>query len=290
MKRIDTLVQDIYALLDDEAHLEVDPTVFGDEMKGHLSRVLSSREQGRDKPKLYASEYGDKCLRRLTYKVHVPEHGEKLEPHTRFKFMYGDLLESTVLALAEAAGHTVTHKQERIEEEGDSGYLVTGRTDAIIDGHMVDVKTMSSYAFRKYKDAGGVTEEVDDFGYRWQIAFYHHYYGLKNEPYFLGIDKQNGHIELFPVPDLPSSYDVDTRADLAFHTVYPEGDLAFPARGYSDIPEGKSGNRKLDIACSYCAFKNMCWPGLRTFVYSRGPVFLTHVAKEPNVPEVTDAS
>lgn len=287
MKKIDTLIPDIYALLDDKAHLEVDPTTFSLEMGGHLNRALSSREQGRVAEKLYASEYGDKCLRRLAYKVHVPEMGEKLEPHTRFKFMYGDLLESTVLALAEAAGHTVTHKQERIEQTNGGEYRVSGRTDAIIDGHMVDVKTMSTYAFAKYKAAGGVTEPVDDFGYRWQLAFYHHHYGLDTEPYFLGIDKQNGHIALFPVPDLPTKEEVEDRMRTSFATVYPKGKMEWPERGYSDVPEGKSGNRKLDIACSYCAYKNLCWPGLRTFVYSRGPVFLTHVAKEPNVPEVT---
>jgi hypothetical protein len=289
VKTIDTLVQDIYALLDDEAHLEVDPTVFGDEMKGHLSRVLSSREHGRNEPKLYASEYGDKCLRRLVYKVHTPEEGEALEPHTRFKFMYGDLLESTVLALAEAAGHTVTHKQERIEM-ANGAYRVSGRTDAIIDGHMVDVKTMSTYAFAKYKLAGGVTADTDDFGYRWQIGFYHHHYNLDKPPYFLGIDKQNGHIALFPVPDLPTKEEVEAKAAEAYTAVYPEGSLELPPRGYSDVPEGKSGNTKLDIACSYCAFKRQCWPGLRTFLYSRGPVFFTHVAKEPNVPEASGAA
>lgn len=288
-KKIDTLVEDIYALLDDEAHLEVDPSVFGDEMKEHLTRVLSSREHGRDEEKLYASEYGDKCLRRLVYKVHVPEVGESLAPHTRFKFMYGDLLESTVLALCEAAGHEVTAKQVRIEHRAD-GALVTGRTDAIIDGHVVDVKTMSTYGFNKYKAAGGITEPLDDFGYRWQLAFYHYHYDTGKEPFFLGIDKQNGHIALFPVPDLPTREEMEAKMKEAHKAVYPGGEREFPPRGYSDVPEGKSGNRKLDIACSYCPFKSSCWPGMRTFLYSRGPVFLTHVAKEPNVPEASSAT
>jgi hypothetical protein len=290
MKTIDTLVQDIYALLDEKAHAELGDGLassFSSDMASHMAKALASRSQEREVPKLYASEYGDKCLRRLAYKVHMPEIGEPLEPYTRFKFMYGDLLESTVLVLAKQSGHEVSHEQERIEYTLPTGALLTGRTDAIIDGHMVDVKTMSTYAFAKYKADGGVTEDNDGFGYRWQIAAYHHFYECKKEPYFLGIDKQNGHIELFPVTNLPSKLEVETQLERAFDTVYPEGSLEMPPRGYSPVPEGKSGNMKLDIACSYCAFKRECWPGLRTFLYSRGPVFLTHVDKAPNVMEVT---
>jgi hypothetical protein len=60
-----------------------------------------------------------------------------------------------------------------------------------------------------------------------------------------------------------------------------------PNRGFSSIPDGKSGNMKLDTQCSYCAFKDMCWPGLRTFLYSGKPRFLTEVVREPKVEEVT---
>jgi hypothetical protein len=286
-KTIDTLVPDIYALLADD-HDATEGGVLGaadylDQMGHHMVRALSSREHGRDGSKLYASEYGDQCPRRVWYKVHHPELGEKLEPHTRFKFLYGDILESAVLMLAKQAGHEVSHEQERIEILDSNGGRLTGRTDALIDGHMVDVKSMSTYAFNKYKADGGVTADNDSFGYRWQIAAYHHYYDCKKEPYFLGIDKQNGHIALFPVVDLPTAPQVNNKlAEMHKHVYESEG---VPPRGYTPVPEGKSGNLKLDIACSYCAFKADCWPGMRTFISSRGPVFLTHVEREPRMTE-----
>ena len=59
-----------------------------------------------------------------------------------------------------------------------------------------------------------------------------------------------------------------------------------PERGFSDVPDGKSGNLKLGVGCSYCAYKHHCWPDLRTFIYSTGPRFLTRVTRLPNVPEV----
>ena len=64
-----------------------------------------------------------------------------------------------------------------------------------------------------------------------------------------------------------------------------------PERCYPDEPEGKSGNRKLGISCSYCPFKHTCWAdsnggrGLRTFAYSTGVKFMTHINKEPRVEE-----
>ena len=55
---------------------------------------------------------------------------------------------------------------------------------------------------------------------------------------------------------------------------------------YEDVPDGKSGNRKLAIGCSYCQFRDKCYPNLRTFAYSNGPKYLTKVVKEPFVAEV----
>ena len=65
-----------------------------------------------------------------------------------------------------------------------------------------------------------------------------------------------------------------------------------PSKCYDDIADGASGNRKLDVGCSYCAYKVNCWKdansgtGLRKFIYANGPRYLTKVVKEPDVNEV----
>ena len=62
-----------------------------------------------------------------------------------------------------------------------------------------------------------------------------------------------------------------------------------PERGFDTVAFQASGNQKLGLNCSYCAFKKECWPDLRTFLYANtGPVYLTKVIKEPNVYEVKD--
>jgi hypothetical protein len=42
------------------------------------------------------------------------------------------------------------------------------------------------------------------------------------------------------------------------------------------------------MECSYCEFKKACWPGLKMFTYSHGPMYLTKIKKELKVPEVED--
>ena len=62
-----------------------------------------------------------------------------------------------------------------------------------------------------------------------------------------------------------------------------------PARGFEDVPQSKtSPNMKLGMECSYCEFKRVCWPGLKLFTYSHGPVYLTKVKKELRVDESDD--
>ena len=61
---------------------------------------------------------------------------------------------------------------------------------------------------------------------------------------------------------------------------------------YPPVPEGKSGNMKLDTNCVYCPHKYTCWQdsnggvGLRVIKYANGLKYLTRVAVLPKVDEV----
>ena len=67
-----------------------------------------------------------------------------------------------------------------------------------------------------------------------------------------------------------------------------------PDKCYPAVPDGKSGNYKLDTACMYCSYKFDCWSdandgkGLRVFNYSTGKRYFTKIEKEPNVDEVNE--
>lgn len=290
---IDSLVPDIHALIQkaiDGETVEIDPLILerlGADVQTAFKRMLDGKKKERPEKTLYASEVGKPCRRQLWYAVHDYK-GEDLLPHTKVKFLYGDLLESLLLALAEASGHKVEDRQKSIEIPLPNGWKIRGRMDANIDGVPVDAKSASSYAFKKFKE--GTLAEDDAFGYIPQLACYAEAENHKGTTAFLAIDKQNGTMALDKYHATPA-WTAAAIPDREGLVKTMESDSP-PPRGFEAEPEGKSGNMKLGINCSYCPHKAGCWKdanggeGLKGFLYSRGPVWLTHVEKTPDVPQI----
>lgn len=281
---INTLVEDIQGLFGAAPH-EVAPDRV--EALGHtIAQVVQSRlaeDDNSRKGTLRMSNLG-KGDRQIWYEVKGNLQTEPLPPDTKIKFLFGDIWEAIMLFLAKEAGHEVTHEQSEVVVDG-----IVGHMDAVIDGVVVDVKTASKYAFKKFKD--GTLQENDAFGYYEQLAGYAHALG-DIDGAWLAVEKEQGHMALLHAPkeDL-AALDIPGRIKHVKEVV--ESDSP-PERCYSDEEMGKSGNRVLGVNCSYCPFKFHCWSdandgvGLRTFLYSKGPVHFTHVEKEPkDIYEVT---
>lgn len=274
MASIDTLVEDIYQLFEGHICDEQNVEEFGKEIASLVSSRLSSYSG--DRPSyLRLSNIGKPCDRSIYYDVKGFDK-EPLLPHTKIKFLFGDLIEAMLLFLAKEAGHKVSRQQERVELNG-----IVGHIDAVIDDVLVDVKSASSYAFKKFKE--GTLPEQDSFGYIAQISGYKQALGIERAG-FLAMDKQNGHLCLYePHHYINSAGRIDHLKEILDNEEEPH-------RAFDPQPDGKSGNLKLCVECSYCGHKKSCWPELRTFLYSTGPKHLVHVEKEPNVPEITDDS
>lgn len=222
--------------------------------------------------------------RQLWYQFHPDEAepGEELQPHTHLKFLIGDVWEAVLLFLAKAAGHEVSHEQAEVEVDGIKGHI-----DAVIDGHVVDCKSASTFAFKKFKE--GRLSEDDPFGYMEQISGYSTALGMPGA--FLVGDKTLGHLTLLKVdPQDVEGIKINERIEHLKKVVESDQE---PDRCYEPVPDGQSGNMALGVNCSYCPFKFRCWSeandgiGIRTFLYSTGPKHLVNVAKEPKVPELT---
>lgn len=276
---IDTLVQDINAFVL-KNHEDAAPFGggIGGEIKDGYVRQLKKRDKVRDEKVIYFSELGDVCPRRQWYKYHKSDIGEALRPETKIKFMYGDMLESLVLQLARDSGHDVSKEQEGVEHvDSGSGWRIRGRIDAVIDGHVVDVKSVTKYSEMKFHD--GLKD--DPFGYYGQLNGYASV--LKSDDMgFLTIQKELGHINYFP-------FGVDKQ--VFEHTVQRaiksvDRDAPVEERIATMPQSSTSKNKKLSATCSYCAFKKHCFPELRAFAYSNKVEFLTEVVDTPRVPEI----
>lgn len=279
MKRLEQLPDDIYALLDPEIDHECSEEnleAFCTNLK-ELLRQRLGKYSAPDSPLRFSSL--GKPNRQMWYEAHPVEGSkEPMLPKTYLKFMYGDIIEQMLLFLAREAGHTVEMEQAEVEVDGVKGHI-----DAIIDGVVVDVKSASPFGYKKFEDRT-VTED-DPFGYVAQLSGYADVLTPGEGAAWLAQDKVSGDICVSPISSIVVRHHPPREriAELREVIAQPEP----PERCYPDKEDGKSGNRKLDTGCSYCAHKFRCWPSLRTFIYSNGPRYLTHVERLPDVPEVT---
>lgn len=273
------LVTDIYATLTKGAKVSDENL---NEFGKQLSNIIAARvTEERARPFTLRMSNLGKGARQLWYAKHY-EPEEKLEGHTLLKFLVGDIVESTLLFLAGVSGHSVTASQTEVAVDGIKGHI-----DADIDGVTVDVKSASDYAFKKFKD--GTLADNDSFGYVEQIAGYSK--ARDTDGAFLAMNKVTGHLAYLQyTKEELAGYNIEARIA---HLKEALDSPTEPERCYPDEKMGESGNRKLGVNCSYCEFKKRCWAdanggiGLRTFIYSTGPVFLTNVAVEPKVYEKT---
>ena len=284
-KTLDTLVKDIYDKLDtltEGKSLGVSDdtaTNFGNAMKEAL--LNWSSEHPVDKPTLRMSNIG-KPNRQLWYDMKSKAKTKAFSAPVQIKFLYGHILEEVVLFLARLAEHEVTSEQKEVDVAGIKGHM-----DCKIDGEVIDIKTASSFAFRKFKE--GTLPDDDPFGYMAQIAAYEESEGT-DKGGFLTLNKENGELALFR-PDELDKPNIKARIKLLREQMKEDTPPDFC---YSPIPDGKSGNMKLPRGCVYCRHKFECHKdsnigmGLRVFKYAKKFEYLTNVAKLPRVQEVTN--
>lgn len=281
-KDISTLIEDVQKVLL-EGPTEISDQDLEDFGKG-VANLIKSKLQVKQEKYLRFSNMGSPCERKLWYQINRPDEQEELTADTKLKFLFGDLTELLLLFLAKIAGHSVEGGQTQLDLHG-----IKGSRDAVIDGVLVDVKSTSSFSFKKFNEH--TLKDDDAFGYIPQLLGYLEasqddtLVTDKSRAAFWAFDKSLGHMCL----DFHQRPDWDWKAVIEYKqkTVsLPEP----PERAFEPQEFGKSGNMRLGTFCGYCSSKKLCYPELRTFLYSQGPTFLTTVVEEPRVFEVIDGS
>ena len=283
-KTLDTLVQDIYDKLDTLTEgkslnvSEETADAFGEAMKKAL--LHWSAEHPVDKPTLRMSNVG-KPNRQLWYDMKSENKKNNFTAPVQIRFLYGHILEEVVLFLARLAGHEVTDEQKEITVSGIKGHM-----DCKIDGEVVDIKTASGFAFKKFKE--GTLPDDDPFGYMAQIAGYEEAEGTQHGG-FLTLNKESGELALFRPQELDKP-NIKQRIKTLKAQIKKDTP---PELCYNPVPDGKAGNMKIARGCTWCRHKFVCHSdsndgeGLRVFKYSKKLEYLTNVVKLPRVKEVT---
>ena len=279
MADIVTLIPDIHKLLVEgkegvnEKHLKE----FFNALREDINIFLSNDKRERTN-NLRMSSIGKKD-RKLWYDINKGTQ-EELGGQTLLKFFFGNLVESFLLLLVQEAGHRVTDRQKEVVVNGVKGHI-----DCKIDGVMVDVKSASDFAFKKFKN--NTLHEDDPFGYVAQLSGYIQAEGGDNG-YFLAYNKNNADMTLLELDEL-TMIDAGKRID---HLKKLVKSKQIPDKCYEEVLDGTQGNKILDKNCFYCDYKFECWQdanegkGLRAFSYANGPRYFTHVEKAPRVEEM----
>jgi hypothetical protein len=283
-KPLNTIVPDIYGLLENLSNGEplpiteeaLDATMAS--MKEAILHWATPRPRDTDFT-VRMSNVG-KPSRQMWFEKRDPNGRGSVDGATQIKFLYGHILEEVVLMLVRMAGHNVTDEQKEVTVNG-----IVGHMDCKINGQVVDVKSASKFAFNKFMK--GTLADDDPFGYLGQLAAYEKAEGT-NEGGFLVINKESGELCMY-VPDDLDKPNIDTK----INTLLDELKLDTPPDlCYTPTPDGKKGNMQLPKGCTWCKYKHECHKdandgaGLRTFKYSTGYKYLTHVEAEPKVDEI----
>jgi len=283
-KPLNTLVPDIYELLENLSNgkpLPITEEALDITMASMKEAILHwATPRSRDTDFSVRMSNVGKPSRQLWFEKRDPAGRGGIDGATQIKFLYGHILEEIVLMLVRMAGHNVTDEQKEVKVNG-----ITGHMDCKINGQVVDVKSASKFAFNKFRQ--GTLAADDPFGYLGQLAGYEKAEGT-DEGGFLVINKESGELCMY-VPDDLDKPNIDTK----INTLLDELKLDTPPEMcYTPTPDGKKGNMQLPKGCTWCKYKHECHKdandgaGLRTFKYSTGYKYLTHVEVEPKVDEI----
>lgn len=275
MANINTLIVDCQEVLKTKGW-------FTPALAKEFSRLLTERlaEQYSERqgpPTLRLSRLGPQCPCSLWHSIHSPELAEPFEAWVENKFTMGHMVEVWAITLMQAAGHTVEGAQDEVELDG-----VLGHRDCIVDGCVVDVKSTNARGYQDFKNRPP-GKDFDTFGYLSQLDGYvvaslnDPRVKVKNRGYLLPVHKELGHFCLF---EHEIRHDYITRRVDEYKRIIALD--APPACTCTVVTDGSSGNQRLDFPSDYNPFKFACFPHLRKFIYSKGPIYFTKVVKTPS--------
>jgi hypothetical protein len=274
MKHINSLIHDVYQRVEtkDGWFTEELASILGSNIATTLRSQLGDV---RPAPRLRLSQMGPKCPRSLWYSLHSPEMAEPLPGQAEIKYSYGHIIEALILTLIKGSGHSVEGVGDAIILDG-----VTGHRDCVVDGATVDIKSVSSMQFPKYRDK--TLGKDDMFGYLDQLdgyvvgSLHDPLVTVKDRGYILAIDKTLGKMALYEHVVREDSI----RSRIAAYKRIAESDTPPPCN-CGVVADGAAGNLVLDTRAGYNNFKYACFPHLRTFLYSGGPRYFVKVVKQP---------
>jgi hypothetical protein len=244
MKTINTVVQDVYDLMEDK-NINGDLKKIADRVGEEVSTALVDALTPRDRDTGLRMSGIGRCERAQWYgiKGHEPE---PISGQVYLTFLQGHILEAVLLGLVELSGHKVTGQQGKHTVEG-----IKGSQDCEIDGELVDVKTASAWSYdNKFKEDG---IKDDAFGYIKQLSAYGKTKG-RDKGYFLAFNKNKSTLKL-------CEQELEQDVDKFIVQLKDKMDSDTPPMRLANATtvNKRTGEEKLCMNCAFCGHKDVCY-------------------------------
>ena len=222
-----------------------------------LDKQTTPREK---EPRIRMSNVG-RLPCQLQQEIQLKSPRERMPYNHWIRMMIGDCVEILVRLALEKTEVNVTSDGDDVKLDV-SDTTIKGTSDIDIDGAVYDIKSCSQYAFRN-KWSGGFQAlyKADDFGYVGQLYGYADAQDKKAGGWIV-VDKSSGEIKIVEV-DASKEQEAFIRqhrehvVDLVsnnrpFQRCFEEEEETFFRK--------KTGGKILNKSCSWCSFKQTCWP------------------------------
>lgn len=259
----------IYELLQLNEDLPIPEDIFkefSESVVYGLQRQVFSERQERGTLRL--SQIG-RCVRQQWYMV-KKYPTEPLNPRAKMTFLFGDIVEAVVVALAKASGVNLHSEQKEVDFNGVKGHI-DGLITVNGEDCLFECKSMSDAGFKTLERNG----LEDDFGYLSQVNSYLHCLGL-NRAFLVAVNKNTGHITEVEVKKSDKLVKEIEKNITTLRECIQNDTL--PDRKYKPVEEiyrnKPTGRMILPVQCAYCGYKDYCWNNLQQDFKNNRPIWV----------------
>ena len=198
------------------------------------------------------------------------------------RFLLGDLVEATLIAVMKAAGIEIQEEQQKTKINLDDTDI-NGTLDVIIDDKVYDIKSASPYAFQnKFGKFGGYSKVKEDDPFGYVVQGYAYAQGV-DKPFggWIVVDKSSGEVTVCEAPDIQEQDKKDAldAATVNVRKLKKTKRIEKQFKPTDEIDKGEpTGNKLLPRECGFCGFRHNCW--------SKAQFLPKHTSRAKNPPHV----
>ena len=260
-----SLQADIHKVLDQLSNnegdtLDIDDSWIedaGEAFKDALRRQFAKRED--EDFRLRMSNIGKPLCQLQMAKSGAKK--ERKDYNFIMRMLHGDAVECIMDVILKIAKANITGSKDKVVLELE-GTAVKGEDDVEIDNKVYDIKTCSPFAFeRKWKMGLPALKANDDFGYVGQLVGYSEAKSKKAGGWIV-VCKSTGQVLVMDA-DFSDDEKDTVLQEMQMKATALKEDWSFD-RCFEPVDDffnkKYTGSKKLPMSCSWCDFKQSCWP------------------------------